>query len=185
MIPYVYNYDPATGEFTSTALADASPLEPGKFLLPANATLQAPPQAGAHQVAVFDGKAWTLRKDLRNAELYSTQTGERITVSDIGHNPADATSVARPNAGYAWNAEAQVWQENPTKAAAVAKESAQAAINRMESIQMLPRVVREIMLLTLEAQATPQQLAKLASYGKLKAFDDQIAELRSIIRAVP
>lgn len=185
MIVFAYNFDPVTGEFTSSALADASPLEPGQFLVPANATLEAPPLAGPNQVAVFSGGAWSLLPDLRNAALYSTETGERIAVTAIGDVPANATTKARPNAGHQWNAEAQTWQENPAKAAVVAKETAQATINRLESIQLLPRAVREFMLLSLEAQATPQQLAKLASYVKLKAFDEQIAELRAIIRAAP
>ena len=42
--------------------------------------------------------------------------------------------------------------------------------------------LREFMLLSLEAQATADALAKLPAYVKLKAFDDQIAALRAIIR---
>ena len=38
------------------------------------------------------------------------------------------------------------------------------------------------MLLTLEGQATPEQLALLPSYVRLKAFDTQIAALRAIVR---
>lgn len=185
MKQFVYNYDPASGAFTSTSLADESPLEPGKFLAPAYSTLIAPPDPGEHQVAVFQRGEWTLRPDLRKAELYSTETGERLVVTQIGEEPANATTVARPGAGYEWSDRAKSWLENPTKAAAAARATAQEAINRLESAQLLPRVTREFMLLSLEAQATPEQLAKLASYVKLKAFDNQIAALRAIIRAAP
>lgn len=62
------------------------------------------------------------------------------------------------------------------------KAVALAQIRALELDQLLPRATREFMLLSLEAQATPEQLALLPSYVKLKAFDNQIAALRAIVR---
>lgn len=55
MLIYNYNED---GFFTGTDEADESPLEPGVFLLPALATIIAPPNLMANQKALFDGEAW-------------------------------------------------------------------------------------------------------------------------------
>jgi|GEM_PF-2885209 len=62
------------------------------------------------------------------------------------------------------------------------KSLAAAQIRALEFEQLLPRVTREFMLLSLQAQSTPEQLAHLPAYVKLKAFDDLIAGLRAVIR---
>lgn len=54
-----------------------------------------------------------------------------------------------------------------------------AQITQLESLQMLPRIVREFLLAYSEGQYTPAQLAQNIGYTKLKAFDDQIVALRS------
>lgn len=62
------------------------------------------------------------------------------------------------------------------------KVAALQQIRVLEQAQLMPRATREFMLLTMEAQATPQQLAQLAGYVRLKAFDNEIAALRAIVR---
>lgn len=58
----VYSFDPASLEFVGVAEAFESPLEPGVFLLPANATEIAPPDFDkAVQICTFNGTAWTVR----------------------------------------------------------------------------------------------------------------------------
>ncbi len=61
----IYNYHPVTKEFLSQCEADESPLEPGVYLIPANATDMAPPTEGDNQKAVFDNGAWSLKDDYR------------------------------------------------------------------------------------------------------------------------
>lgn len=73
-------------------------------------------------------------------------------------------------------------QELQEQAARARPVLAAAQIRALEFEQLMPRAVREFMLLTLEAQATPEQLALLPAYVKLKAFDNQIAVLRAIVR---
>lgn len=53
-----YQFDPATGRFAGFTVADLSPLEPGIYLVPASATLVAPPQTGPGQYVVFRDEAW-------------------------------------------------------------------------------------------------------------------------------
>ncbi len=57
-----------------------------------------------------------------------------------------------------------------------------AEIKALEAGQMLPRVTREFMRLTMEAQFTPDQLAFSKGYVALKEFDDSITALRSKLK---
>jgi hypothetical protein len=49
----IYHYHPTTGEYLGEGTADASPLEPGVYLIPANATATAPPTAMTGKVRVW------------------------------------------------------------------------------------------------------------------------------------
>ncbi len=62
------------------------------------------------------------------------------------------------------------------------KLQAAAQIRALEVEQIMPRATREFMLLTMETDYTAEQLAQLAGYVKLKAFDNAIAQLRAIVR---
>lgn len=92
----IYTYHPQTGEFLGAGTAYPSPLEPGAFLLPDFATTLAPPQVGAHQVAVFDAEAWQIRPDWRG-HTYWLADGTQHTITEIGvAPPAHAYPSAPP-----------------------------------------------------------------------------------------
>ena len=55
----IYNYHPETGVYLGASEADKSPLEKGKFLIPAHATKLKPLQEKAGTVSIFDGKKWS------------------------------------------------------------------------------------------------------------------------------
>lgn len=54
----VHNYHPVTAEYLGSTEADESPLEPGVFLIPADATTIAPPQQQAGFIRRFVEGAW-------------------------------------------------------------------------------------------------------------------------------
>jgi hypothetical protein len=59
----VYHFHPETGAFLNTSSeADPSPLEPGVFLIPANATAKLPPSPAnpKKQQAVFRDDTWSI-----------------------------------------------------------------------------------------------------------------------------
>jgi hypothetical protein len=63
----VYCFDTVTKEYIGEDIAFESPLEPGVFLIPPNATEKAPPFVGENEVAVFDEKIkdWVVKPDFR------------------------------------------------------------------------------------------------------------------------
>ena len=101
----IYHYHPASGEYTASTQAQMSPLERDVLLIPAHATTQAPPQAGAHQAAVFDAAAnkWQLVPDWRGVQLYSTADGSEVA-AELWQTPADcaATDKPRPSEAHIW-----------------------------------------------------------------------------------
>jgi len=63
----IYNYD-SRGVYVGASEADPSPLEPGKFLIPARATVIAPPQVEPGQVPRWNGVEWTVAVSRAPAE---------------------------------------------------------------------------------------------------------------------
>ena len=83
--PLYYNYHPKTGEYLGQARADKDPLEKGKYLLPANATLTQPPQSSKNEVAVFDGSVWHKKPDFRGQTVKILD--DDILIKQIGVTP--------------------------------------------------------------------------------------------------
>jgi len=73
----IYNYDAQTKEYTYSGIAQESPLEPGIYLLPPNATELAPPKTKENEVAIFDEKKqkWNIVIDNRGMNCYNILGG--------------------------------------------------------------------------------------------------------------
>ena len=80
----IYNYHHETGVFVGTDVADPSPLEPGVFLVPANATTEAPPACGAGQQQVFRNAAWVV-EDIPQPEPVPIPTPDEVKASMWAH----------------------------------------------------------------------------------------------------
>src|SRR5690242_10185734 len=91
----IFHYDPVTGVYLRQGVADESPLEPGIYLVPASATTDAPPPAGAGQVAVFKAGAWSLVADHRGQTYYKPD-GERVTITELGAPDPTWTTTPPP-----------------------------------------------------------------------------------------
>ena len=58
----VYNFDPNTGYYLGSEDADESPLEPGKYCLPANATFIEPPLFQNNEIPKWEDNRWNIIK---------------------------------------------------------------------------------------------------------------------------
>ena len=57
----IYHYDPATSVYLGIGQADESPLEPGVWLIPTDASTEEPPKFGDSEQAVWTGDGWLLQ----------------------------------------------------------------------------------------------------------------------------
>lgn len=86
----IWNYDD-DGVWTSSGWADPDPMEPGNWLVPANATTIAPPAVAAKQVAVFVDGAWSVVADHRGETWYAGYK-QPVVVEAVG-TPAGLTAT--------------------------------------------------------------------------------------------
>jgi len=118
----IYDYDPDTGEYLGSRVAQLDPLvtkEKGEavFLVPANATIIAPPSFKKNQMAVFDGESWEIVPDFRKFECYDPITQETIELA-LGESPPVGFPTTRPEP-YTfkvdeWDNKNQKWVEGLT-----------------------------------------------------------------------
>lgn len=91
----IYNYHPETGEYLGKEDADESPLEPGKFLVPAHATKKKPPIVDDHQMPVFSEGQWSVVPDLRGFD-YWLPDGSKHRVMALGEALPDEALTEDP-----------------------------------------------------------------------------------------
>ena len=100
--PVIYLIDPQTAAFVGTSYADADPLAPGSWLIPAHAYLDAPPAVTAGFAAVRLDDGWGQVPDHRGT-VYSTETGQPSEHTQLGELPEGLTSHPRPSADHIWS----------------------------------------------------------------------------------
>lgn len=57
----IHHYNETTGEWVGEGVADADPLEAGRWLIPAHATTEQPPEPGEGKFVAWNGTAWEVR----------------------------------------------------------------------------------------------------------------------------
>ena len=94
--PAIYHYHRVTKEFLGSSVARIDPKEAEPTpLIPANATLDAPPEAGENQSAVFEDGAWALVDDYRGQTFYKPD-GEEFIISDLDFPPESDWTTEKP-----------------------------------------------------------------------------------------
>lgn len=86
----VYLYDPVTFALVESYEAQESPLEPGEYIIPVDATEMAPPAVVVNEVAVFAPATgtWSIQPDYRGQTIYDQTTGQPQEWELIGAIPA-------------------------------------------------------------------------------------------------
>ncbi len=80
----IYNYNAITKEYTGSESAQPNPLEPGKYLIPANATEMIPPETSKNEIASFEGDNWVKKPDFRGQKQVNLVTKEVTDINYIG-----------------------------------------------------------------------------------------------------
>lgn len=82
----IYNYDKETKEFTTSTNATENPLEKGKYLVPANATIKKPlPLKDGFAICFNETKEeWEYQEDSRGKTVYSTTDKTESKISYLG-----------------------------------------------------------------------------------------------------
>lgn len=82
----IYNYNKETKEIISQTIANPNPLEKGKYLIPANATIKEPLVNEENFVICFNEtkQEWEYIEDNRGKTIYSTTTKEVSMVDYLG-----------------------------------------------------------------------------------------------------
>ena len=110
----LYNYNAFTKEFTKATDAKESPLEKGQFLIPANATVEEPPETREGYVSLWNGSEWVLTEDNRGIIVYDISTKASATVNYTGKIKSGFTKT-KPAEYDIWDSELKSWAEDTGK----------------------------------------------------------------------
>ena len=117
------------GFYICQTVADADPMQPENWLIPAGCIDTEPPEVKPNLAAKWqpESKTWAYLPDHRGKTAYRTDNGQPETVETVGELPAHLTTIAPPSELHEWNAEKQTWQLNRAKQKATEQAQFQAA----------------------------------------------------------
>ena len=114
MTTTIYKFDPETGEYAGTMLANVDSF--GDELLPPpnhkSRTLEAPPSADIGRAVCRINGVWVQVEDHRGKVVYSTENGTEREISDLGPLPVNVTTEPRPNQWHNWDVGTGAWVED-------------------------------------------------------------------------
>lgn len=119
----VFNYDGETREYLSSSVEYLA----AGVGIPALSCIDAPGEVkeGFAICRTFDLSAWEYLADHRGETVYSTKTGERVTISQPGDYPKDTTTQAPLTPYDTWNGSEWITDTKEKHAADVVKAEQQ------------------------------------------------------------
>jgi hypothetical protein len=116
--------------FVCATAADADPMQPGHWLIPARCVEVAPPETGKNQAAQWqpESQTWRIIPDYRGQTVWRTDAWQYDGVAtdkviEAGELPEGLTAVPPPSALHTWDAAKKTWVLD--KAAAQVLKAAQ------------------------------------------------------------
>lgn len=160
--PCICNTDGVTREFLGAGQADYSPLEPGVWLIPANAyQCDAPaPKEGFAAVRSADGAKWEHVADHRGKTIYSTVDGTADQCTTLGELTSGWTLTAPTSEHDQW--EDGEWV--PDEAAIEAARKAQAAKKKSLLTQLSASSITTLQYAVDLDMATAEETATLEAW---------------------
>ncbi|RKT98740.1 tail assembly chaperone, partial [Burkholderia sp. Nafp2/4-1b] len=100
----IHHYDRTTGAYLSSSQPDVDPRNAERWLIPAGATLDAPPARTPTTWPFYRDGVWCLLPDYRGLLCYRTDTGEAVEIATVGLTPEELglTVEAPPSPRHAW-----------------------------------------------------------------------------------
>lgn len=102
--------------FVCATAADADPMQPGHWLVPARCVEVAPPATGKNQAAQWqpESQTWRIIPDYRGQTVWRTDTWQydgiaTDIVTEAGGLPEGLTAVPPPSALHTWDAAKKAW----------------------------------------------------------------------------
>lgn len=100
----IHDYDPKTGQYLSSHLAEADPQQDGRWLIPACATPDPLPERLPKTWPFWQRDKWVFLPDHRGRKLYRMDNGEPCEILQVGVTPTECglTDNERPSSAYIW-----------------------------------------------------------------------------------
>lgn len=114
----IYNYDPITFEYIGEGVASKNPVNPDNPIVPACATIIAPPEQVDKYAIVWVGNKWEYKEDHRGEMWYNAKTKSIEYISFIGVLPdyyysPDSTIATKPDGDYwVYDSNTDTWVGN-------------------------------------------------------------------------
>ena len=176
----IYNYDSATGEYLGAIEADESPLEPGVYLVPANATVKPAPALKPGEAAIYGGDKWRVVTDYRSQSACAIDANWYYTGPvelDLGDIPDENRILAdQPNASIKkpkWSGKEWIDGRSTEEVEADALASAKAELR--ESDSDMARIAEDLITALISKGVLAESDIPQPARSKL----DRRAELRS------
>lgn len=164
----IFHYNAISGVFLGEGEADADPMTPGYWLVPAHSTVVPVPQTVEGQAWLFDQAtaSWSSVADYRDVPLYSTVDGSSVDLSEeywgLGPLPASVTTIMRPSEAHVWVEDA--WQLDEALSMKLIRQANQSACAELQAVAR--SAIEPLQLADEIGEATEAEAAALLAWKR-------------------